>query len=145
MEEQARQRVVDDAVLDCVTAWLEQQGVAVTWLSPDSGGVISLEQIQQALREDTQLVSLMAVNNEVGVVNPVADIGQLCRQRNVLFHIDGAQAIGKIAVDVEAMQADLMSLSGHKFYGPKGIGALYVRRAIQSRLKPMMHGGGDAF
>jgi cysteine desulfurase len=129
------------AVID-PAKWLEQQGVEVTWLEPDSQGMISVEQVQQAMREDTQLVSLMAVNNEVGTINPIAQIGQLCRTKDILFHIDAAQAVGKIEVSVTDAQADLMSVSAHKFYGPKGIGALYVRRSIQPRLNPIIHGGG---
>jgi len=129
------------AVIDPVK-WLEQQGVEVTWLRPSAAGVISADQVAAALRPDTHLVSLMQVNNETGVVNPVAEIGQLCRDAEVLFHIDAAQAAGKIAIDVAALQVDLMSLSAHKFYGPKGAGCLYVRRAIAAKIAPQIHGGG---
>ncbi len=129
------------AVIDPVL-WLEQQGVEVTWLTPGSDGLISVDQVQAAMREDTRLVSLMHVNNEIGVINPIAEIGKLCRQKDVLFHVDAAQSAGKMSVDVETLQVDLMSLSGHKFYGPKGAGALYVKRSIQHQLKPIIHGGG---
>ena len=129
------------AVIDPVK-WLEAQGVAVTWLEPDSEGLLSVEQVRQALREDTRLVSLMQVNNELGTVNPIAEIGQLCRDNKVLLHVDAAQAVGKLRVNVAQLQADLISLSAHKFYGPKGVGALYVKRSVQHQLSPQIHGGG---
>lgn len=127
------------AVLD-TCAYLEQQGYVVTYLQPDASGVISLRQVQDALRADTALVSLMLVNNELGTVNPIAEIGALCCSRNVLLHVDAAQAVGKVPVDVQAMQVDLLSVSAHKFYGPKGIGCLYVRRGV--KVAAQIHGGG---
>jgi cysteine desulfurase len=129
------------AVIDTVE-WLEKQGVAVTWLIPDRDGRISVAQVQNALQENTVLVSLMLVNNELGCVNNVADIGRLLRKRGVLFHVDAAQAAGKMAIDVTAMPIDLMALSSHKVYGPKGMGALYVRRSPDVRIDAQIHGGG---
>jgi cysteine desulfurase len=122
---------------------LEQEGFEVTYLPVQTNGLLDLDRLRGALREDTLLVSVMAVNNEIGVIQPLAEIGALCRSRGVLFHTDAAQAFGKIPLDVEAMQIDLMSVSGHKIYAPKGIGALYVRRRPRVRLEAMIHGGGQ--
>lgn len=131
-----------NAVLD-PCAYLASLGFTVTYLPVRSDGLIELDELAQAIRDDTVLVSVMAANNEIGVLQPLAEIGALCRDRGVFFHTDGAQAIGKISLDVQAMNIDLMSLTAHKVYGPKGIGALYVRRRDpRVQLAAQLHGGG---
>ncbi|WP_107851638.1 IscS subfamily cysteine desulfurase [Oceanimonas marisflavi] len=121
---------------------LEREGFEVTYLEPQPNGLFTLEQIEGALRDDTVLVSIMHVNNETGVIQDVKAIGELCRSRKIMFHVDAAQSAGKIPVDVKDMNIDLLSMSAHKIYGPKGIGALYVCRKPRVRLEAQMHGGG---
>jgi cysteine desulfurase len=122
---------------------LEQNGFEVTYLPVQKNGLIDLEQLRAAITDKTVVVSIMAVNNEIGVIQPLEEIGKICREKKTFFHTDAAQAAGKIPLDVEAMNIDLMSISGHKIYGPKGIGALYVRRKPRVRLVPLIVGGGQ--
>jgi cysteine desulfurase len=129
------------AVLD-TCAYLETKGIEVTYLEPDATGIIEPKQVADALRADTLLVSLMHANNEIGVINDIAAIGAVCRSAGVVFHVDAAQSAGKVPIDLAVMKIDLMSLSAHKIYGPKGIGALFVRRLPPVKLAPQIHGGG---
>src|SRR5690625_1604925 len=129
------------AVLDTCQA-LQDVGFEVTYLPVQSDGLINLDDFKAALREDTVLVSIMSVNNEIGVIQPIKEMAVLCQENDITFHTDAAQAVGKIGVDVNNIPADLISFSAHKVYGPKGIGALYVRRRPKMRLQPLIHGGG---
>jgi len=129
------------AVLDTVRE-LERQGFEATYLQPQDNGLITISQLVEAIRPDTILVSVMLVNNEIGVIQPIDEIGELCRSKGIILHCDAAQATGKVHIDLEKTKVDLMTFTAHKTYGPKGIGALYVRRKPRVRLEAQMHGGG---
>ena len=129
------------AVLD-TCHYLEENGYQVTYVKPDGAGIVQPQAVSEAITGETFVVSVMHVNNEIGVINDVASIGRICRRRGVAFHVDAAQSVGKIPVNVKLMHIDLLSISGHKIYGPKGVGALYVRRNPVVRIAPTIHGGG---
>ena len=122
---------------------LESEGFKTTFLPVQQNGLVDLEQLEKAITKETAIVSIMAVNNEIGVIQPIAEIGAICKKHGVFFHTDGAQAFGKIPLNVDEMNIDLMSISGHKIYGPKGIGAIYIRRKPRVRIKPIISGGGQ--
>ena len=129
------------AVLDTVRE-LERQGFSATYLSPEPNGLLDLEKLKAAIRPDTILVSVMMVNNEIGVIQDIAAIGEICRPKGIIFHCDAVQAVGKVEIDLAKLKVDLMTVTAHKVYGPKGIGAQYVRRKPRVRIEPQIHGGG---
>ncbi|MBE0621903.1 MAG: IscS subfamily cysteine desulfurase [Burkholderiales bacterium] len=129
------------AVLDTVRE-LERQGFEATYLSPEPNGLVDLEKLKAAIRPDTILVSVMMVNNEIGVIQDIAAIGEICRPKGIIFHCDAVQAVGKVPIDLSKLKVDLMTVTAHKVYGPKGIGAQYVRRKPRVRIEPQIHGGG---
>ena len=131
-------KAVTDAFLK-----LEKEGFDVTWLTPDSNGQLQPETLAAALRDDSQLASIMFVNNETGVIQDIEALGAVCRERDVLFHVDAAQAVGKVPIDLQALPVDLLSLTAHKFYGPKGIGALYIADRPGCHVEPLLFGGGQ--
>jgi len=122
---------------------LEKQGFEVTWLQPDADGLLVLDDLEAAIREDTQLVSIMHVNNEIGVIQDIEAIGSICRRHDVLFHIDAAQSVGKVPLDLATLPVDLLSTTAHKLYGPKGVGALYIADRPGCHVEPLIHGGGQ--
>jgi len=135
------QKTEHKAVLDTCRE-LERQGFEVTYLDPEQNGIIDLEKLKAAIRPDTILISIMFVNNEIGVIQPIAEIGEICRAKGIIFHCDAVQAAGKLEIDTQKLKVDLLTMTAHKMYGPKGIGALYIRRKPRVRIEAQIHGGG---
>ncbi|HEY7239650.1 MAG TPA: aminotransferase class V-fold PLP-dependent enzyme, partial [Burkholderiales bacterium] len=135
------QKTEHKAVLDTVRE-LERQGFEATYLDVEPDGIVSLDKLKTAIRPDTVLVSIMMVNNEIGVIQPVWEIGEICREKGIVFHVDAVQGAGRVEIDMAKLKADLLTITAHKIYGPKGIGALYVRRKPRVRIEAQIHGGG---
>ena len=135
------QKTEHKAVLDTVRE-LERQGFEATYLDVESNGIVDLEKLKAAIRADTILISIMMVNNEIGVIQPVSEIGEICRAKGIVFHVDAVQGAGRVEIDLAKLKADLLTITAHKIYGPKGIGALYVRRKPRVRIEAQIHGGG---
>jgi cysteine desulfurase len=145
-KEKGKHIIVSAIEHDCIietAKWLEKQGIEVTYLPVDKYGIVDLDRLEKVIRKDTVLVSIMHANNEIGTIEPIEEIGKLCREKDVYFHTDATQSYGKIPIDLKRMNIDLLTCNAHKVYGPKGVGALYIREGIE--IEPLLHGGGHEF